>query len=126
MSYFHKNLNDEVHRLRRVAVNLHIDGQQLRLAVFFYHFYFTVLVNFSDLHEADAAGQEVHEEREERGHVVDLRRLSDATKSLQCGHDLLLDCLLLAYLSKVLLVYEVEETLLKRMKNLKKEQRRPG
>lgn len=34
------------------------------------------------LHEADAAGQEVHEEGEERGHVVDLRCLCDATQSL--------------------------------------------
>ena len=36
----------------------------------------------SHLHEADAAGQEVHEKREERGHVVDLCRLCDAAQRL--------------------------------------------
>ena len=73
---------------------------------------------FSYLHEADAAGQEVHEEGEERGHVVDLRRLRDATQRLQRGDNLLFDGLLLADLSEVLLVDEVEETLLQRVKNL--------
>lgn len=36
----------------------------------------------SHLHEADAAGQEVHEKGEEGGHVVDLRRLGDAAQRL--------------------------------------------
>lgn len=71
------------------------------------------------LHEADAAGQEVHEEGEERAHVVDLRGLGDAAQRLQRGHDLLLDGLLLADLGKVLLVDEVEEALLQGMEHLR-------
>lgn len=73
------------------------------------------------LHEADAARQEVHEEGEERGHVVDLRGLGDATQSLQRSHDFLLYRFLLTDLSKILLVDEVEETLLERMKHLEGE-----
>lgn len=72
----------------------------------------------SYLHEADAAGQEVHEEGEERRHVVDLRGLGDAAQGFQRGHDLPLDGLLLADLGKVLLVDEVEETLLQRVEHL--------
>ena len=72
----------------------------------------------SYLHEADAAGQEVHEEREERGHVVYLRRLCDAAQRLQRGDDFLFDSFFLADLSKILLVDEVEKTLLQRVKHL--------
>lgn len=75
----------------------------------------------SYLHEADAAGQEVHEEGEERRHVVDLRGLGDAAQGLQRGHDLPLDRLLLADLGKVLLVDEVEEALLQRVEHLARE-----
>lgn len=71
-----------------------------------------------NLHEADAAGQEVHEEGEERRHVVDLRGLGDAAQGFQRGHDLPLDRLLLADLRKVLLVDEVEEALLQRVEHL--------
>lgn len=79
-------------------------------------------VDSAHLHEADAAGQEVHEEGEERGHVVDLRGLGDATQSLQRGHDFLFHRFLLTDLSKILLVDEVEETLLERMKHLEGEE----
>lgn len=91
VGYFHKHLYDEVDCFGRVPV---------------------------DLHEADAAGQEVHEEAEERRHIVDLRGFSNATQSLQSGHNLLLHHFLLTDLSKVLLVDEVQEALLEWMKYL--------
>lgn len=78
----------------------------------------SVRLNSAHLHEADAAGQEVHEEGEERDHVVDLRGLGDAAQRLQRSHDFLFDRFLLADLSKILLVDEVEEALLERMKHL--------
>lgn len=81
-----------------------------------------ITVDSAHLHEADAAGQEVHEEGEERGHVVDLRGLGDATQSLQRGHDFLFHRFLLTDLGKILLVDEVEETLLERMKHLEGEE----
>lgn len=76
---------------------------------------------FCYLHKANAAGQEVHEEREERGHVVDLRSLCDATQCLQRSDDFLFDSFFLADLSKVLLVDEVKKTLLERVKHLQRQ-----
>lgn len=79
------------------------------------------IFRFCYLHEANAAGQEVHEEREERGHVVDLRRLCDATQRLQRSDDFLFDSFFLADLSKVFLVDEVKKTLLERVKHLQRQ-----
>lgn len=96
VSHFYKHLYDEVNCFWRVSV---------------------------DLHEADAAGQEVHEKAKERRHIVDLRCFSDTAQSFQSGHNLLLDRLLLTDLSEVVLVYEVEEPLLERVKNLQDKDR---
>lgn len=97
MGDLHEHLDDEVDRLGRVAVHLH---------------------------QADAAGQEVHEEAEERRHVVNLRCLGDATQSLQGGDDLPLHTLLLTDLRKVLLVDQVEEALLEGVQHLEGEEQR--
>ncbi len=91
VGHFHKHLYDEVDSLWWVSV---------------------------DLHEADAAGQEVHEEAEERCHIVDLRCFCDAAQSFQSGNDLLLHGFLLTDLGEVLLVNEVEEALLEWMQYL--------
>ncbi|TNN73607.1 hypothetical protein EYF80_016202 [Liparis tanakae] len=68
--------------------------------------------------KADAAGQEVHQEGEERGHVVDLRGLRDAAQRLQRGDHLPPHGLLLADLSEVVPGDEVEETLPERAEHL--------
>lgn len=73
---------------------------------------------FVHFHQADAVGEEVHQEVEEDGHVVDLGGLGDAAQGLECGRDLLLDALLLAHLLEVLLVYHPQEALLQRLQNL--------
>lgn len=126
MSHFHKNLNDEVDGLRRVAINLQKKKKgkdKVNKTTPAGILVPSIKRQSAHLHEADAAGQEVHEEGEEGGHVIDLRGLGDAAQSLQRRHDFLLDRLLLADLSKVLLVDEVEEPLLERMKHLDREEK---
>lgn len=122
VSHFNENLNDEVDRLGRVAVNLHKKKEKVDKMTPAGILVLSIKHDCAHLHEADAAGQEVHEEGEERGNVVDLRGLGDATQSLQRSHDFLLDRFLLADLSKILLVDEVEEALLERMKHLEGEE----
>lgn len=99
MCHFHKHLNDEINSLGRVPVHLH---------------------------EANAVGQEVHQEAEQGCYIVDLRGLSNATQCLQSGHDLLLYLLFLADLLEVLLVDDIEESLLQRLKDLVEEGGKEG